>query len=44
MFVANDVDLDHPSDLAADLKELGLSLGQRRRLMKALRRACLSEH
>jgi hypothetical protein len=30
--------------LAADLKELGLSLGQCRRLMKALRRACLSEH
>jgi class 3 adenylate cyclase/tetratricopeptide (TPR) repeat protein len=38
LFVANDVDLEILHELNdADLKELGLSLGQRRRLMKALR-------
>jgi class 3 adenylate cyclase/predicted ATPase len=38
LFIANDVDLDILPDLSeADLKELGLSLGQRRRLVKALR-------
>ena len=38
MFAENDVDLEVLPELTeADLKELGLSLGQRRRLMKALR-------
>src|ERR1700742_4244492 len=38
LFIANDVDLEILPELTdADLKELGLSLGQRRRLMKALR-------
>jgi class 3 adenylate cyclase/predicted ATPase len=37
-FIANDVDLEILPELTdADLKELGLSLGQRRRLMKGLR-------
>jgi class 3 adenylate cyclase/tetratricopeptide (TPR) repeat protein len=38
VLTANDVDLEILSELTdADLKELGLSFGQRRRLMKALR-------
>lgn len=38
LFIANDVDLEILPELTdADLKELGLSLGQRRRLMKAFR-------
>jgi class 3 adenylate cyclase/tetratricopeptide (TPR) repeat protein len=38
LLTANDVDLEILSELTdADLKELGLSFGQRRRLMKALR-------
>jgi class 3 adenylate cyclase/predicted ATPase len=38
LLVANDVDLEVLPELTdADLKELGLSLGQRRRLMRALR-------
>jgi class 3 adenylate cyclase len=38
LFAANDIDLDVLPELSdADLKELGLSLGQRRRLLKALR-------
>ena len=38
LLTANDVDLEVLSELSdADLKELGLSFGQRRRLMKALR-------
>jgi class 3 adenylate cyclase/predicted ATPase len=40
LFIANDVDLNILPELTdADLRELGLSLGQRRRLMKALREA-----
>ena len=40
LLVANDVDLEVLPELTeADLKELGLSLGQRRRLMRALRQA-----
>ena len=40
LFLANDVDLEILPELTdADLKELGLSLGQRRRVMKALRQA-----
>ena len=38
LFIANDVDLEILPELSdADLKELGLSLGQRRRLARALR-------
>jgi len=40
LFIANDVDLEILPELTdADLKELGLSLGQRRRLIKALRQS-----
>ena len=44
LLTANDVDLEILSELTdADLKELGLSFGQRRRLMKALRQTPLQE-
>jgi len=44
LLAANDVDLDVLPELTeADLKELGLSLGQRRRLMRALRQSASTE-
>jgi class 3 adenylate cyclase/tetratricopeptide (TPR) repeat protein len=45
LLAANDVDLEVLPELTeADLKELGLSLGQRRRLMRALRQTASTEN